>query len=214
MQLGQFWRLESCQPRPLWARYKRLSSNSSYPRGLLTAETLAYSVPQSLREATYIYLQKEWNRPPLAQLYEGPLAAISRGSKVFRLQVGHREVSVSVDHLKPHLGLHIYGAQSLQPEAVLQPYPGISHLSGPSSHSLPYRVCASGLGRPGLDIGGFLPQQEEEVSPLQPSYLKTGGEPCGLEKSAHMIVKMGEKAVRFLRVITSSLMTFASFTRL
>jgi hypothetical protein len=55
-------------------------------------------------EAVYVYVRQDGQLPPLAQLYEGPYAVISRGEKTFKLQVGPRELVVSMDRLKPHLG--------------------------------------------------------------------------------------------------------------
>ncbi len=55
-------------------------------------------------ETTFVYLRKDGNQPPLAQLYEGPFAVVARNKKVFRLQIGTREVPVSIGHLKPHFG--------------------------------------------------------------------------------------------------------------
>jgi hypothetical protein len=44
--------------------------------------------------------------PPLVPLYLGPyqVQVVDNGPKVFRLAIGGREESVSVDRLKPHLG--------------------------------------------------------------------------------------------------------------
>jgi hypothetical protein len=70
----------------------------------LPAEAQSASIPKGLMEATFIYLRKDGNRPSLAQLYEGPFTVVARNKKVFRLQMGTREVSVSIDLLKPHLG--------------------------------------------------------------------------------------------------------------
>ncbi len=67
-------------------------------------------LPAGLLEAAYVYVRRDGNRPPLAQLYEGPYAVISRGAKFFKLQVGPKEVTVSIDRMKPHLG-----AEVLQP---------------------------------------------------------------------------------------------------
>jgi hypothetical protein len=55
------------------------------------------ALPAGLLEATYVYVRRGGNRPPLAQLYEGPYAVISRGDKSFKLQVGLKESTVSID---------------------------------------------------------------------------------------------------------------------
>ncbi len=40
----------------------------------------------------------------MSPLYSGPYKVLFSGLKVFRLQVGEREESVSIDRLKPHRG--------------------------------------------------------------------------------------------------------------
>ncbi len=40
----------------------------------------------------------------LSPLYAGPYTVLDRGEKVFRLHVGERDETVSVDRLKPHTG--------------------------------------------------------------------------------------------------------------
>jgi hypothetical protein len=48
--------------------------------------------------------RRDRNKPPLAQLNQGPYAVVKRGPKVFTLQVGRQTKVVSVDRLKPHPG--------------------------------------------------------------------------------------------------------------
>ncbi len=40
--------------------------------------------------------------PPLTPLYVGPYEVLERADKFFRLAVGGREETVSIDRLKPH----------------------------------------------------------------------------------------------------------------
>jgi hypothetical protein len=40
----------------------------------------------------------------LSPPYQGPYLVLASGPKFFRLQMGSREETVSVDRLKPHLG--------------------------------------------------------------------------------------------------------------
>jgi hypothetical protein len=58
----------------------------------------------------------------LSPLYAGPYTVLDRGEKVFRLHVGERDETVSVDRLKPHTG-----AEPVQPAAPpkqgLPPHP-------------------------------------------------------------------------------------------
>jgi hypothetical protein len=43
--------------------------------------------------------------PPLSSLYQGPYRVLDRREKFFKLEVGARPEVVSVDRLKPHLGM-------------------------------------------------------------------------------------------------------------
>jgi hypothetical protein len=55
--------------------------------------------------ARYVYIRKGGVVPALAPLYSGPYTVIAAGDKFFRLAVGNKEEVVSIDRLKPHLGL-------------------------------------------------------------------------------------------------------------
>lgn len=78
--------------------------SSTVPTRPLSAQVSLSSLPAGLLEATYIYLRKDGNWPLLVQLYEGPYEVVARGEKVLHLQLDHKEVSVSIDRLKQHLG--------------------------------------------------------------------------------------------------------------
>ena len=54
--------------------------------------------------AAYVYVRKGGTAPPLLLLYSGQNKILASGLKVFRLQVGEREETVSIDRLKPHRG--------------------------------------------------------------------------------------------------------------
>ncbi len=58
----------------------------------------------ALLSAAFVYIRKGGAVPPLSALYSGPYKVLASGPKVFRLQVGEREDSVSIDRLKPHRG--------------------------------------------------------------------------------------------------------------
>ena len=60
---------------------------------------------QQLQSSSYVFIRKgEFNVPTLSPLYTGPYKVLSRGPKVFVLDLGGRSESVSVDRLKPYLG--------------------------------------------------------------------------------------------------------------
>jgi hypothetical protein len=60
--------------------------------------------PPALLSAAFVYIRKGSTVPPLSPLYSGPYRVLASGPKVFRLQVGEREETVSIDRLKPHRG--------------------------------------------------------------------------------------------------------------
>ncbi len=48
--------------------------------------------------------------PPLGPLYVGPYEVLGRADKFFQLLVGSSEEKVSIDRLKPHLGVGPFSA--------------------------------------------------------------------------------------------------------
>jgi hypothetical protein len=72
-------------------------------RPLSYAEAAA-KPPAALLQASHVYVRRSSTLPPLAPLYVGPYEVLERTDKCFRLAVGGREETVSIDHLIPHLG--------------------------------------------------------------------------------------------------------------
>ncbi len=72
-------------------------------RPLTYAQAVA-SVPQSLRQAKFVYIRKGGTVAPLSPLYAGPYKVIRKSDKFFCVEVGGHEEVVSVNRLKPHLG--------------------------------------------------------------------------------------------------------------
>ncbi len=60
--------------------------------------------PKGLMEPAFVYIQRDGNKPPVAQVYEGPYGVFKVGPKVFIIQRGWLEERLSIDHLKPHVG--------------------------------------------------------------------------------------------------------------
>jgi len=58
-------------------------------------------VPAALSTAKFVFLREDASKPSLAPLYHGPYLVLERRSKFFRLQIGQKVDSVSVDRLKP-----------------------------------------------------------------------------------------------------------------
>ena len=54
-----------------------------------------------LQTAAFVFVRRDGHVPPLQPLYAGPYAVLWRTAKCFVLRVGDKEVTVSVDRLKP-----------------------------------------------------------------------------------------------------------------
>jgi hypothetical protein len=80
--------LNSAEPIPTRHR------DSAAPTGL----------PSLLADADMVYVRKGGQLPPLAQPYLGPYKVVEKNPKYFRLDIGGKMQSVSVDRLKPHTG--------------------------------------------------------------------------------------------------------------
>jgi len=106
------------------------------------------SPPASLAAAELVYVQRGGSLPPLSPPYAGPFRVLRRGPKFFTLRMGQREETVSVDRLKPHLGL--------SPSAPAEPpLRGRPRLHPPSSDaSRPVRTYAAVVAGGGYCSGG------------------------------------------------------------
>jgi len=60
-------------------------------------------IPAELMTADFVFIRHDAVTPPLTPLYHGPYRVLLRSDKFFRLQIGNREDTVSVDRLKPVL---------------------------------------------------------------------------------------------------------------
>ena len=79
--------------------------------------------PTLLRTANMVYVKKGGQLPPLVPPYDGPYRVLEKGTKFFKVDIGGKEVSVTVDCLKPHTG-----AAAASPAA-------------PAKHSRPPNTC-------------------------------------------------------------------------
>jgi hypothetical protein len=91
------------RPPEVFMEQLRAAPHPPAMRPLTHAQAMA-SVPQSLRQAKFVYTRKGGTVEPLLPLYAGPYKVIRRSDKFFYVEVGGREVVVLVDRLKRHLG--------------------------------------------------------------------------------------------------------------
>jgi hypothetical protein len=122
---GQFLDSAATPPEQFLSRLQSLAS------GLVPPPTRPVPgrcpLPEELRRARFVYVRRGAAGTPLEPLYDGPFRVESQGDKVFRLHLGQRVETVSVDRLKPHLGTE-------QPVAASPPRRGrpAARASGPS----------------------------------------------------------------------------------
>jgi hypothetical protein len=76
----------------------------SVPTRPLPPPEKAQGLPGALLQCAAVYVRRGGSGPPLAPLYAGPFQVLERGPKFFKIQLGERVETVSVDRLKPHTG--------------------------------------------------------------------------------------------------------------
>ena len=101
---GQF--LESPEPPAEVFLQKLQSSPSATEPAPSYAEAAAMAnLPETLRVAKFVYVKRGQAAPPLTPIYQGPYPVLQRSPKSFVLDLGGRQETVTVERLKPHLGL-------------------------------------------------------------------------------------------------------------
>ena len=58
-------------------------------------------IPPNLLRAKYAFVREDATSPPLTPLYRGPYLVIEPGDKFFKLQIGTKIDTVSINKLKP-----------------------------------------------------------------------------------------------------------------
>lgn len=71
------------------------------PRPKYHSKSYSLFVPDSLNSCKSVFVRNDAMRRSLQPPYEGPYIVISRNKKYFIIKIGDREVSVSIDRLKP-----------------------------------------------------------------------------------------------------------------
>ncbi len=114
--------LDAEEPPPADFIAKLRQSGPPPPSRPLSYAQMAAKPAAALLSAAFVYVRKGGAVPPLSPLYSGPYKVLALGPKVFRLQVGKWEESVSIDRLKPHRGAA--PVQPPQPQAWGRPQAG------------------------------------------------------------------------------------------
>ena len=98
---GEMIQLGSELPAPQFLRRFRSSLDTFSPLQPQHHSSQTEAVPNSLRTSDFVFIRHGAVGPPLSKLYDGPYKVLSRNNKFFRLQIGSRTDSVSIDRLKP-----------------------------------------------------------------------------------------------------------------
>jgi hypothetical protein len=96
--------LDTGEPPPADFIAKLRQSGPPPPLRPLSYAQMVAKLLAALLSAAFVYIRKGDTVPPLSPLYSSPYRVLASGPKVFRLQVGEREETVSIDGLKPHRG--------------------------------------------------------------------------------------------------------------
>jgi hypothetical protein len=91
--------LDTDEPLPANFIAKLRQSGPPPPSRPLSYAQMAAKPSAALLSAAFVYVRKGGAVPPLSPLYSSPYKVLASGPKVFRLQVGGREESVSIECL-------------------------------------------------------------------------------------------------------------------
>jgi cleavage and polyadenylation specificity factor subunit 1 len=97
------------------------------------------SVPATLQQAKFVFVRRDAHRTPLQRPYEGPFRVIESGPKTFKIDMGGKTETISVNRLKlAHLDVDC-PVQLAQPRPRGRP-PGKTQR--PSTSHVPQRAIA------------------------------------------------------------------------
>ena len=98
-------------------------------------------IPAALAHTSHVFLRVDAVRRPLTTPYDGPFSVLSRSPKTFNILKGNREVTVSVDRLKPAFIDVLPASQSL-PARPRPPAPAVD-VPGPRQPVSPTETVIS-----------------------------------------------------------------------
>ena len=80
----------------------RLKSHMSKLRPVPTSthRKPSFYIPKSLRTATHVFIRNDAYKTPLQKVYNGPFPVLERSEKTFKVDLGSRQDTVSLDRLK------------------------------------------------------------------------------------------------------------------
>ena len=107
----------------------RMSTLAPVPTSQHGVPTTA--VPAALLKAQFVFIRRDAHRTPMQRPYEGPFRVIESGAKTFKVDIGGKTETISVDRLKlAHLDVDV-------PVEVAQPRQRGRPRSNPTTVALP-----------------------------------------------------------------------------
>jgi hypothetical protein len=137
---GHRFLVDTCQPLVWTLAWGSQVPHSRQP----TAGATPSSVPATLQQAKIVYVRCDAHCTPLQRPYEGPFRVIESGHKTFKIDMGGKSETITVDRLKlAHLDVDC-PVQLAQPRPRGQP-PGKAQR--PSTSHVPQRARAKRQSR-------------------------------------------------------------------
>jgi transposase InsO family protein len=100
--LGQF--LNISLPSPDFLEQLRQSMGRFVPKAVRPVSAAEPSKMEAdLQKASFVYIRRGAPPSGLSPVYQKPYNFLSRGAKVFQVDIGDRQEVISVDRLKPHM---------------------------------------------------------------------------------------------------------------
>ena len=138
---------------------KRVGNLCPVPTTAHGEDKIQSHVPNSLKQAKFVFVRHDARRTPLQTPYDGPFEVIERTPKHFTLQLGDKQDKISIDRLKP-----AYLDQSQPPQVAQPPRRGRPPKKQVSVPEAP-------VGQQGVQVPEVPEvQQSEETVPVKPTY--------------------------------------------
>ena len=117
--------------------------------------------PAALKKAQFVFIRRDAHRTPLQRPYEGPFRVIESGSKTFKIDIGGKTETISVDRLKlAHLDID-------SPVEVAQPRPRGRPRSNPTTVTPPPPAKVQGRRKPSQASTNLKPAQLSDPLPAK-----------------------------------------------
>ena len=116
---GDFFPKPRSAPRELQQLRERVGKLCPVPTTTRGEDKIQAHVPNSLKQAKFVFVRHDARGTPLQTPYDGPFEVMERTPKHFTLQLGDKRDTISIDRLKP-----TYLDQSQPPQVAQPPHRG------------------------------------------------------------------------------------------